>query len=338
MPAEQAPREPPRLLHWAGWLFGLLALSAVVAVAAHLGDIERFVELLRSLSPAWLLLALLMQAATYFSLAVAWQNGPHHAGVERSVRKLLPLTLAKLFVDQAAPTGGISGTAFLVAALVRRGIPASACLSVLLANLVGHYGANLLAALVGIGLLWMAHETRTWMVGVFALFALVSVVIPTGMLALRRYGRRAPSWLLRLPGLAPLLRAANDAPLTLLRSPRVLATMTSLNIAVILLDAATLWVMLNALGLPTPYQVAFPGYLLAMMVTTVGPIPLGLGTFEATCVTVLVLQGVPIEGALTATLLLRGCTTWLPLLPGLILVRRELRSAHGASPGQDDLP
>lgn len=337
MPAEQAPTVPPRLLHWAGWLFGLLALLAVVAVAAHLGDIERFVELLRSLSPAWLLLALLMQAATYFSLAVAWQSGLRHAGVERSVRKLLPLMLAKLFVDQAAPTGGISGTAFLVAALVRRGISAPACLAVMLANLVGHYGANLLAALVGIGLLWMAHETRTWMVGVFALFALVSVVIPTGILALRRYGRRAPSWLLRIPGLASLLRAANDAPVTLLRSPRVLATMTALSIAVILLDAATLWVMLHAVGLPTPYQVAFPSYLLAMMVATVGPIPLGLGTFEATCVTVLVLQGVPIEGALTATLLLRGCTTWLPILPGLILARRELRLAHGVSLGQDDL-
>jgi len=117
----------------------------------------------------------------------------------------------------------------------------------------------------------------------------------------------------------------------------MLAIMTALNLAVIVLDAATLWVMLNAVGLPTGYQVAFPSYLLAMMVATVGPIPLGLGTFEATCVAVLVLQGVSIEGALAATLLLRGCTTWLPFLPGLILVRRELRLA-GASPGQDERP
>ena len=322
-----------RWLHWAGWVFGLLALFAFAAVAAHLADIERIVELLRSLSPAWLLLALLLQAATYLSLAVAWQNGLHHAGVERSLRSLLPLTLAKLFVDQAAPTGGISGTAFLVAALVRRGIDAPACMAVLLANLVGHYGANLLAALAAIALLWQAHEARPWMVGVFALFALVSVVIPAAMLALPRYGSRAPSWLLRVPGVASLVRAADDAPMTLLHRPGVLATMTSLSVAVILLDAATLWVMLAALGLPASFQIAFPSYLLAMMVATVGPIPLGLGTFEATCAAVLVLQGIPIEGALTATLLLRGFTTWLPLLPGLVLVRRELRLAHGASRG-----
>ena len=104
--------------------------------------------------------------------------------------------------------------------------------------------------------------------------------------------------------------------------------MTLLSIAVILLDAATLWVMLRALALPASYQVVFPAYLLAMMVATVGPIPLGLGTLEATCVAVLVLRRIPIEAALTATLLLRGCTTWLPLVPGLILVRRELRLAN----------
>lgn len=326
-PTPQGPiAEPaPRLLHRAGWLLGLLTLLAVVAVAVHLGDIARIAQLLRSLSPAWLLLALLLQAATYFSLAAAWRTGLHHAGVERSVRDLLPLTLAKLFIDQAAPTGGISGTTFLVAALVRRGVAAPACLAVLLVHLVGHYSANLLAAPLAIGVLWRAHQTRSWMVGVSALFAVVSVVIPASMLALRRYGRRLPRWLLRIPGLAPVLRAVDDAPMTLLRRPRLLATMTALSTGVILLDAATLWVMLGALGLPASYAIAFSSYLLALMVTTVGPIPLGLGTFEATCVAVLVLQGIPIEGALTATLLLRGCTTWLPLLPGLILVRRELR-------------
>lgn len=325
MPAESRSAATPRLLHWAGWLFGLLAFLAVVALVAHLGDIEHFLELMRSLSPAWLLLAVLVQAGTYFSLAAAWQKGLRQTGVERPIGQLLPLALAKLFVDQAAPAGGLSGTAFLVAALVRRGISTSACMAVLLANLGGHYGANLLAALIGIGLLRMAHETQPWMVGIFTLFALMSLAIPTGLLVLRRYGRRAPSWLLRIPGLAPLLSSAADAPLTLLRRPGVVATMTVLSFSVILLDAATLWVMLHALGLATPYRVAFPSYLLAMMVAALGPIPMGLGTFEATCVTMLVLQGVSIEAALTATLLLRGCTTWLPLLPGLVLARREWR-------------
>jgi glycosyltransferase 2 family protein len=55
-----------------------------------------------------------------------------------------------------------------------------------------------------------------------------------------------------------------------------------------------------------------------------GPIPLGLGTFEAACVGMLSLLGVAIEAALAATLLLRGLTFWLPMVPGLWLARREI--------------
>jgi hypothetical protein len=35
------------------------------------------------------------------------------------------------------------------------------------------------------------------------------------------------------------------------------------------------------------------------------------------------LQGIGIESALAATLLLRGMTFWLPMVPGFALARRE---------------
>ncbi|WP_412852621.1 lysylphosphatidylglycerol synthase domain-containing protein [Ectothiorhodospira shaposhnikovii] len=61
-----------------------------------------------------------------------------------------------------------------------------------------------------------------------------------------------------------------------------------------------------------------------MTTLTLGLVPLGLGTFEATCLVMLNLLGVPLEAALTATILLRGLTLWLPMLPGLWFVRRAL--------------
>lgn len=57
------------------------------------------------------------------------------------------------------------------------------------------------------------------------------------------------------------------------------------------------------------------------MVATIAPIPLGLDSFEATCVGMLGVIEVPIETALTATLLLRGFTLWLPMLASMWLVR-----------------
>lgn len=60
-------------------------------------------------------------------------------------------------------------------------------------------------------------------------------------------------------------------------------------------------------------------------------IPGGLGTYEAACLAMLTLFHVPVEAALGATLLQRGFTYWLPMLPGLWLSRREVRAGgpHG---------
>jgi len=60
------------------------------------------------------------------------------------------------------------------------------------------------------------------------------------------------------------------------------------------------------------------------MAATLVPIPLGLGSFETACVGMLTLLGVAIEAALAATLLLRGLTFWLPMIPGLWLARCEI--------------
>jgi hypothetical protein len=56
---------------------------------------------------------------------------------------------------------------------------------------------------------------------------------------------------------------------------------------------------------------------------TLSPLPLGLGSFEGTCTGLLHLMGGGLEASLAATLILRGLTLWLPMLPGLVMIRRE---------------
>jgi hypothetical protein len=64
---------------------------------------------------------------------------------------------------------------------------------------------------------------------------------------------------------------------------------------------------------------------MAAIVTLLGAVPLGLGSFEATCIATLRLMGVPFEAALSATMLYRGFALWLPLGLGAVLTRRALR-------------
>jgi len=101
-----------------------------------------------------------------------------------------------------------------------------------------------------------------------------------------------------------------------------------LQLANFLLDALTLGATRRAVATPVAFSLVFASFVLASVVSTLAWVPGGLGTFEGTCVALLHVQGVTVEAALAATLLLRGLTFWLPMLPGLVLARRE---AGGAS-------
>ncbi len=64
---------------------------------------------------------------------------------------------------------------------------------------------------------------------------------------------------------------------------------------------------------------------MASIVATLGPIPLGLGSFEATAVVTLRLLGTPVEAAFAGTMLLRLLTLWLPLILGMLIMRSGLK-------------
>ena len=106
---------------------------------------------------------------------------------------------------------------------------------------------------------------------------------------------------------------------------RLIAYLTALNGAVFALDGLTMQLCLLALGLNVPFSTAFTAFIMASIVVTLGPIPMGLGSFEAVSISMLRVMGVPFEAALSGTLLFRGSTWWVPLIPGMLAPRRQSR-------------
>ncbi len=317
--AEQAPA-PIGWRKFSPWLFGIVVLLGLISIVVHFGELQQFLNLVRNAEPAWLVLVLLFQVTTYFSLAGVWYLALRRTQFRQSLLALVPIGVAKLFSDQVLPSAGVSGTAFFIAALKRRGVPPSMCMAILLMSLVGYYGSYLIAASVSVMLLWRHHAIQAWIVAVAVLFCVVAVGIPAGALWLRSLGeRRLPVSLRRIPGLSRFMSTIAHAPDHLLRNPGLVGASAVLQGLIFALDAATLWVLLKMVGVHVSYWLAFPSFLLASMVATIGIVPLGLGTFEATCVGILGLLGVPIEAGLAATLLLRGFTLWLPMVPGIWL-------------------
>jgi uncharacterized protein (TIRG00374 family) len=309
------------------WLMGLLILGAVVMVALHFTELQRFAQLAQKAEPAWLLAAAVLQAATYFAAAGVWWITLRRANKPKPYFALVPLGLAKLFTDQALPTGGVGGTLLVVSGLNRRGVPKGIAMASLLVGMLSFYFAYIVAVLVAIVILSAEHALSAWMLAGAGLMVLIGFLLPIGVLMVRRWVKVWPFTLVPkvVPALNTLIDAMAEAPAKTIRDPVAFALTGLLQFGVFVLDAMTLWIMLHAIGSDGHPAQAFAAFMMAQVASTVGPMPLGLGTFEAVSTAVLHLQGQSVEAALTATLLLRGFTFWLPMLPGLILARRELR-------------
>lgn len=316
-------------------IVGLMLFLAVVAFVVHFGDIEKFTELLEAAEPRWLILAVLLQAATYVCAASQLHRTLRYAGTPQPLAKLMPLGIAKLFTDQILPTGGVGGTLLVMTGLRRRGIPEDKAMAALLVGFVAYYSAYLIAVLTAVVVLWATHHVaRAILVG-SAIFCVVAVLLPLSVIWLRC---RSEDWelprYLRLPGLQSLIALIRRAPGGLLSNPALMTATVLTQLAIFVLDGATLWVMLHAIGQGTDLSVAYAAFITASVAATIGLIPTGLGTFEAAGIAALTLLGVGIEPAFTAILLLRGFTTWLPLVPGFWLARREIHG-HSARTGAD---
>jgi uncharacterized membrane protein YbhN (UPF0104 family) len=308
-----------------GWLTGVLLLAGVVIVATHMAEQRELARIVREANPLWLVAAGFLQLSTYVCAAGVWQRALAYLGANAPLVPLVPLGLAKLFTDQAVPSIGMSGTLLVVRGLERRGISRMNAVAAMLSGLAAYYLGYFVAIAGAVAILWRHGELRPVILFPAAALALFAVGVPLAMFALRHgVARRSSRWLERWPGVRDVSVALREAPPGSLFAPMLLVEAGALQLAIFALDAFTFDTALRAVATPVAPSLVFATFVVASVVSSLAWVPGGLGTFEGTCVALLHLHGVALEGALAATLLLRAMTFWLPMIPGFALARREL--------------
>lgn len=310
-------------LQWIPWVLGIALLFAVVAAALHFSEAQAFVGLAEQVKPGWFLLALLLQAGTYLAQGEIWRI------VGRAARQPLPLlaayelSLSKLFIDQALPSSGISGTVLLARALEARDMPQPVVMAGVVINLASYNAVYVISLGVALLITIVRHQANPLVEMTSILFLLYGATVTLATLAFA--GRRATlvrKMFRRLRLLEPVIRVFEGADTHLAHNLHLLLQAGACQLGIVLLDAATVWVLLFSLGVIAPFSGVFASFMLSSLFRTIGLLPGGLGTFEATSVLTLKLVGVPLPAALSATLLFRGLSFWLPMLPGLWFSRR----------------
>lgn len=317
--------EMPSVGWWRAWFFGFFLVAALIGAVLHFGEIQNFGSLVARAQPLWLGLAILLQISTYGSVASGWSAVLRAAGTPRPLRRLVRIAVGKLFADQAVPSAGMGGNILLVDQLCTLRVRRGTAVAALLISMIGFYAAYAVFAITMLGLLWLHDKATALMAGLVTVFLLVALAIPSLALWLRhRGGKPLPPRLERIGFVRALLESVAQAPTMLLANRRLLLAVAGCNALVFLADAGSLYACLRALGQPISFETAYIALIMASIVVTLGPIPLGLGSFEATSVTTLGILGTPVEAAFAGTMLLRLLTLWLPLVPGLFIMRSGL--------------
>jgi Mg2+-importing ATPase len=311
-------------------VFALIAnaLAPVLILVAIVGFKEEhsIVALIGAIEPRWVAAALLLQAATYLATGGAWRAILARFRTPLPLAEVALLAVEKLAFDQLFPTLGVGGSVIVIRSLTRRGVSAAEALAVIMIDALCFYAAYLSLFGLSAALLFAQHglgpAARSVVLAFFALLG--GAIAAICFLIWRLRTRGTLGWLARFSFARERAREIAELPPGAFAPHSSWALAALLEASVFLLDAVTLWALFAALHYPLSFTAALVALMFSAAAAALSFVPGGLGFFEGAGILVIHQFGLPYGAATAGILLLRGFTYWLPMLPGYLILRREL--------------
>jgi glycosyltransferase 2 family protein len=307
-------------------IFSILVLGALIAfVVINFSEVGKLKKLLIEAQPWWLLLAFCLQVGTYMSAGAIWyiviRSAHHH--IKLSV--LARFSIEKLSIDQLVPALGIAGSMVVYRGIKLFGLPNTLAAEALFIDTFSFYIAYAFVSVAALLVLCFYGGITTFILYGMGFFSIILITVPSILFwMLKRKKKSVPKLVSKIKPLKKMQDLVNDVSRERALSPALLIKSTLLHILIFLFDSLTLYAAMHSLGVHAGYHVAFATIVLASVAKTISLMPGGLGGFEAGSVGILTILGVAVGPAAAATLLFRGLTLWLPLIPGLLLARRDV--------------
>jgi uncharacterized membrane protein YbhN (UPF0104 family) len=325
----------------------LVTVAFIVLVILRFGELEELAATLVEGRWEWLLAAALLQLVYYLLLGVLYQTAFAVVWVRSRLRELMPVLFASVFVNNLAPTGGISGAALFVDDAARHGeSPARAAEGVLLVWVAQNVA---LLPVLGLGLAFLAVTGNLvpYQALGSGIFLLLVAALGAGLLLGRWQAGRLRGllgWLqhtvndlgrhIRRPDLLPAewadanARELSEAASAIATRPREVACTLAIALAHTLVNLVSLYAVFMAYGQPVPLGAAAAGFSVAIVYAVLSVLPLDIGLMQGVMAVVFAQLGVPVATALAVVLVFGGLNAWLPLAVGFVFLR-EVRAFGG---------
>lgn len=268
---------------------------------------------------------LFLQVVMYRQLLSLWAVLPW--------REVWRFTLASNSINKLVPSGGVSGLLVFTGQAKECGVKSAASLATNIWFYILDYGSFLLVVWWGLAyyLLHSGNGSVRWAVYAFTLiFLAVALIVLTVM---GRAGASA-NWLSRrLSRLPQAFRGILARVINLLDQigeaqygrKKALKPFFQAFVAGFLMqitDVAILYLCFLTVSFHMPVAKVVAGFGLASVMSMISMVPQGIGIYETAMTWVYVQMGVPLSAAFAVSILYRGITFWLTIIPGLFTLHQ----------------
>jgi len=327
-----------RRISWA-WVIGIILIAVVISLAyTTRNEISEAWHLLQTADPIFIVAA--FGTIVLGFICAGFIYGAVLSALDQHERLpwLIATALVAIMLNQTVPMGSVAAYAFLVAALRKRGFPASSVAVVAGTELLSWNGAALL--MFSGGLLYLTVTANfTASLPIISALLTATITVFVVVLIVTRPASTVNGWLLTIRNALQRIRidwnirSAELLVEEIAKSRAIFAArpwrfgrIILLQMLIFSCHALALTFLLHSMRLDVPYPDVLAAYGMSLIASLFTVLPGGGGAVEAALSFTLHLQGVPLKGALGAAILFRLLSFWLILPIGGILYRVLTRS------------
>jgi uncharacterized protein (TIRG00374 family) len=313
-------------------LSGLLLVAFLTIVIRNWDHIQvktyEALALIKEARPSWLVLAAVAVLVGFLCAGQIYGRVLATLGYKAPALWLSAAAMVTMLLSQALPFGTVASYAFLTTSLRRRGVPAASVAVIASLELLSWGGAMLILFVYGMIYVLVTTSNSTVARASLSGFATVALLITAYLFVGTRPRDTLHTWAMNVKrGIERVFGPTwHDSQVQhmideithnrrlMAEQPIKLIFLILLQLTIFALHSFALLAILHGLGVPIVPLAALAAYGLALIVSTYTLLPAGGGTVEAALTVGLTIQGVPLEAAIGATVLLRLFNFWL-LLP-----------------------
>ena len=318
-------------------LLVLVLIGFTVLVVTRFTSFHELITRMAQGNLLWIMAGFVLHVLYFYVYAVLYHNSFLTVEIDIKAIKLLPVLLTSLFINAAAPTGGIGGAAIFIDYTSRSGYSGSRTTVAVLLTLIADLFTLIPFILAGLIFLWSQHQLKFYEWLAFIFYA----VFIGGLVFVLMVARLKPDWVRKLfkkishvihkvgeiihrPDLISEKWAEGNSKEFIDGSNIISHRKKRLGITLLwgtflhFINIAGLFMFFKAYQQPINLGTLNAAFSLGVVFFVISIIPQGVGAVEGIMSLVLIDMGITATNAAVISVVFRGVNFWLPILVGLV--------------------